>query len=207
MASRFEGLMSAQIDWAHEYDGYARLAGSPQALATLLETAWRQYHQTGRVPEWCGVDILRGWAFYLTRADRHGGGYGLAEGGPMVQEWNAVLERIATHEATGPGDTPPLPDAPGWGHSGSTPEGRRMWHPLMPRLVRAERAGNPRMSSRSVARHWHRWDWPRGLDLARVGREWAALCAVPVRGWTTQFSVRDAARFAACVRWRDRWTC
>lgn len=32
--------------------------------------------------------------------------------------------------------------------------------------------------SRSVARHWHRWDGPRGLDLARVGREWAALCAV-----------------------------
>lgn len=112
MASDFEGLMSAQIDWAHQYDGYARLAGSPEALATILEPAWRQYRQTGRIPEWCGVDLLRGWAFYITRADRHGGGYDLGQGGgPMVDEWNAVLERIAKHEAVTPGETPPLPGA------------------------------------------------------------------------------------------------
>jgi hypothetical protein len=123
MASEFEGLMSAQIEWAHEYDGYTRLAGSPEALAALLEPAWRQYHQTGRVPQWCGVDLLRGWAFFITRADRHGGGYDLEEGGPMVQEWNAVLERIATHEAARPGDTPPLSDAPSRGDSGLALEG------------------------------------------------------------------------------------
>ncbi len=100
MTSSFQRIMYAQIEWAHTYDAYARLAGSPQALATLLEPAWREYHQTGRVPDWCGVDLLRGWAFYITRADHHGGGYGLEEGGSMVPEWTAVLERIASHEAT-----------------------------------------------------------------------------------------------------------
>lgn len=100
--------MYAQLEWAHKYNAYARLAGSPEALTALLEPAWREYHEAGRVPVWCGVDLLRGWAFYITRADRQGGGYDLEEGGPMVSEWTAVLERIATHEASTAGDIPPL---------------------------------------------------------------------------------------------------
>lgn len=112
MTSSFQRMMYAQVEWAHKYDAYARLAGSPQALATLLEPAWHEYHQTGRVPEWCGVDLLRGWAFYITRADRHGGGYGLEEGGSMVPEWTAVLERIASHEAAKARDIPPLSTSP-----------------------------------------------------------------------------------------------
>jgi hypothetical protein len=59
------------------------------------------------------VDLLRGWAFYITRADRHGGGYSLEEGGDMVAERNAVLERIATHEAAKSHDIPPLTTSPG----------------------------------------------------------------------------------------------
>lgn len=104
-------LVSRQIEWAHLYNGYERLAGGeegPQALARLLEPAWREYQLRGRVPEWCGVDLLRGWAFYLTRADRHGGGYDLGEGGGKVREWNAVLERIATHPGARREDRPPL---------------------------------------------------------------------------------------------------
>jgi len=107
MPSSFEDMMLTQIEWAHEYNAYGRLGGSPEALEQLLGPAWREYRRTGRIPEWCGVDLLRGWAFYLTRADHHHGGYDLAESGPMVDEWTAVLDRIASHEdATGP-DIPP----------------------------------------------------------------------------------------------------
>jgi hypothetical protein len=104
MTSSFQRMMYAQVKWAHKYDAYARLAGSPQSLATLLEPAWHEYHQTGRVPEWCGVDLLRGWAFYITRADRHGGGYGLEEGGSMVpsgpRSWNASRATRPPRHAT-----------------------------------------------------------------------------------------------------------
>ena len=111
MSDAFEPLMQRQIAWAHTYDGYRRLAGGdegPTALAQLLQPAWREFQDTGRVPEWCGVDLLRGWAFYLTREDRHGGGYNLAEGGTKVPEWDAVLQRIASHPGTRPEERPPL---------------------------------------------------------------------------------------------------
>lgn len=107
-----EQLMSRQVMWAHTYNGYERLAGGesgPNALADLLEPASREFRRTARVPEWCGVDLLRGWAFYLTRADRHGGGYSLSAGGTAVAEWKAVLSRIAGHPSSGAGDRPPLP--------------------------------------------------------------------------------------------------
>lgn len=98
MVYEFAGLMSRQVEWAHRYNGYARLASTPEKLAEILEPAWREYRRTKRVPEWCGVDLLRGWVFYLARADRHGGGYGLMENGDMIDEWRAVLERITSHE-------------------------------------------------------------------------------------------------------------
>jgi len=110
MVGDFERLISEQVEWAHRYNGYARLALTPEHLVQILEPAWHEYRQTNRVPEWCGVDLLRGWAFYLTRADRHGGGYGLMERGTMIDEWRAVLERIATHEEATAEDVPPLGD-------------------------------------------------------------------------------------------------
>lgn len=112
MSKDFERLMTEQIAWAHEYNGYARLAGTPEALGRLLEPAWREYRSTGRIPEWCGVDLLRSWAFYITRADRHGGGYDLSEGGAMLGEWHAVLERISVHDGAIADDLPPMNGGP-----------------------------------------------------------------------------------------------
>lgn len=71
-----ERLTQAQIEFVHEYNGYERLGRSPEALYRLVQPAHEQYQRTGRVPDWCGTDLLRGWAFYLARADRHAGGYG-----------------------------------------------------------------------------------------------------------------------------------
>lgn len=106
-------LTTQQVHWAHVYNGYERLARSPEALLRLLEPARDEWVRTGCIPEWCGVDFLRGWAFYTTRADRHGGGYGLEPGGSLLAEWNAVLAALATHPAANGGDVPPLESRPG----------------------------------------------------------------------------------------------
>lgn len=53
-------LRNRQIAWAHTYDGYERLAGGPDdgpsALARVLDPAFREFRDTGRVPIWWGVD-------------------------------------------------------------------------------------------------------------------------------------------------------
>jgi hypothetical protein len=99
--------MDRQIQFAHEYNGYDRLAGGPEHLEILLKPAWEAYELTGQVPEWCGVDLLRGWLFYLSRADRHGGGYSLASGGDKVRKWRDVIARLVEHPATPDEHRPP----------------------------------------------------------------------------------------------------
>lgn len=99
-----DSFTSAQVRWAHSYDGYRRLASGPEALANILGGAREEYRVHGRVPQWCGVDLLRGWAFYLTREDRHRGGDTLGE------EWTAVLARLRVHQDATGADRPP-PDA------------------------------------------------------------------------------------------------
>lgn len=79
----------------------------------MIESARREWKRTGRIPDWCGVDFLRGRVFYITRADRHGGGYGLAPGGSMLAEWRAVLRAIAVHPAARGEDIPPTEVRPG----------------------------------------------------------------------------------------------
>jgi uracil-DNA glycosylase len=99
-----DSATSAQVRWAHGYDGYRRLASGPEALADVLGGARDAYLGQGRVPQWCGVDLLRGWAFYLAREDRHRGGDTLGD------EWTAVLDRLRIHEDATGADRPP-PDA------------------------------------------------------------------------------------------------
>lgn len=104
-------LRHRRIMWALEYNAYERLAGGdegPGALARLLEPVWTEFERGGRVPEWCGVDLLRGWAFYLVRADYHSGGLSLGDRGHKTPEWTAVLERIASHPGARREDIPPM---------------------------------------------------------------------------------------------------
>lgn len=96
-----DAATSAQVRWAHSYDGYRRLASSPEMLASLLDGAREDYRHQGRVPDWCGVDLLRGWAFYLAREDRHRGG------DRLDYEWTAVIQRLRTHQDASGADRPP----------------------------------------------------------------------------------------------------
>jgi len=99
-----DSATQAQIEWAHTYDGYRRLASSPEKLEKVLRSARNSFASRGSVPEWCGVDFLRGWAFYLVRADRHMGG------GSLTVEWAAVLTAIVTHPDATAADRPPQGD-------------------------------------------------------------------------------------------------
>lgn len=96
-----EVVSRQHLDWALGYDGYRRLAGSPAKLEKLLRSARNSYTASGRVPEWCGVDFLRGWAFYLARADYFAGG------GTFGREWVDVLQALDGHPDAGPTDRPP----------------------------------------------------------------------------------------------------
>lgn len=89
--------------WALEYPAYVRLAGGLEELAALLEPARRDLRASGVVPGWCGVDLLRGWAFLLHRLAELGGG-------ALGAEWDAVLDALARYRGT-PGSTTGRPGA------------------------------------------------------------------------------------------------
>ena len=94
------------VDWAHTYDAYQRLAASPFALDRLLAGVREAFATNGAVPDWCGVDLLRGWAFFLARADRQAGG------GTLGTEWAAVLGALVRHPDASARDRPPGPAGP-----------------------------------------------------------------------------------------------
>lgn len=85
------------IKWAHRYDGYKRLGGGPEFLAAVVSPVAAEFARTRRVPDWAGVDLLRGWAFYLVRSHRHSGEYE-----PLTEEFPefvAIVEAINRHPA------------------------------------------------------------------------------------------------------------
>ncbi len=91
----------AHLEWALTYDAYRRLASTPDKLERLLRSARKSFRAHGAVPDWCGVDLLRGWAFYLVRTDHQAGGDTLGD------DWQAVLGALANHPDAGPADRPP----------------------------------------------------------------------------------------------------
>jgi uracil-DNA glycosylase len=96
-----DAATQAEVRWALSYDGYRRLASTPEKLEKVLRSARNSFASRRAVPDWCGVDFLRGWAFYLVRADRHAGG------GTLSTEWGAVLDALNVHPHAHVGDRPP----------------------------------------------------------------------------------------------------
>ncbi|MBO3088240.1 DUF429 domain-containing protein [Cellulomonas dongxiuzhuiae] len=94
---------TAAIRWAMSYNGYERLASDPGALERLLQPARDEFASTGRAPSWCGVDLLRGWAFLLQRHDYFAGG------GSLGAEWHTVLDAVRHHPTSTRDDLPPAP--------------------------------------------------------------------------------------------------
>jgi hypothetical protein len=92
------------IRWAHRYNGYKRLADYPPLLSEVVAPLERAFIETGAIPDWAGVDLLRGWAFLMVRADNHQCGNGSTLGRPFA----AVVDAIDSHPATRPRERSPL---------------------------------------------------------------------------------------------------
>jgi uracil-DNA glycosylase len=107
-------VMQAQLVWLTAYDGYQRLAGEPQRLAALLADARAERKRSGRVPDWCGVDLLKGWAFYLYRDDYFtSGGHSLSHSDTeLFREWNDVMDLLTQHPGATDLDRPPVRPTP-----------------------------------------------------------------------------------------------
>ena len=90
-----------ELKWALTYDGYERFSRDMSAYCELLRPAVSAYEASGRIPEWCGVDLLRAGAFYRQR-EHHNLGHG-----PMARDWDDVLDAIRRHPAATNRDFPP----------------------------------------------------------------------------------------------------
>ncbi|MGN6242142.1 MAG: uracil-DNA glycosylase family protein [Motilibacteraceae bacterium] len=101
------GLLADQIRWADRYDGYRRLADGPESLQMLLDPARQEYRGCDRVPDWCGVDLLRGWSFLLARAAAFED-FLRSNNSSRWPEFEAVLRRLAEHPDATPADVPPM---------------------------------------------------------------------------------------------------
>lgn len=95
-------MTEREIEWAQAYDGYARLASTADELGRLIAPARNSFRRHGQMPDWCGVDFLRGWAFLLTQDDQ------VADGSPAGDEWRAVLQALRNHPAAKAVDKPPV---------------------------------------------------------------------------------------------------
>lgn len=94
---------TTELTWALSYDGYRRLASDPTALFDRLVRPMRdEFESAGSIPDWCGVDLLRGWLFFLQREDHHGGGWPPQLGA----EWISVLYALFDHPHAGKKDRP-----------------------------------------------------------------------------------------------------
>jgi len=89
--------------WAHSYNGYDRIMGDN--LFQLLEPLMEEAHKTGAIPDRVGVDLLRGWAFYVARSHNNGcmndGSYSCC----TVIYY--LAEAVRNHKAATKGDLPP----------------------------------------------------------------------------------------------------
>jgi hypothetical protein len=96
---------SRLIDWVMKFNAYDRIAQTPDKLAEVLEPAWQEYRRTGLVPEWAGVDLLRGWAFLMVRTNRFTANSSIHEEFP---EFLSVVEAVRNHKKAKKRDLPPV---------------------------------------------------------------------------------------------------
>jgi len=85
------------IEFAATYDGYERIAASPERLGEVCEPIRKEWRQAGVLPDWPGIDLLRGLLFLMYREDRHGGPMGYldeAEEVEYLRPFRQVIEAI-----------------------------------------------------------------------------------------------------------------
>lgn len=99
-----ERHQQALIEWAQGYNGYDRIAGSPDHLAAVLQPLREEFRRTGNIADWAGVDLLRSWAFWCAQVHRHrGGNLPLTEEFPELE---VILDALRRHPAATDSDRP-----------------------------------------------------------------------------------------------------
>ena len=92
----------ALIDWAHRYNGYERLGSDRVAVLRPLQD---EIEASGRIPEWAGVDLLRGLAFWRVRVASN---HEAPEDALDDEVFLAVVDALRSHPHARTGDRPPL---------------------------------------------------------------------------------------------------
>lgn len=98
-----EDYEHALIDWAQSYNCYERI-GDSDRLQTIYGPIMDETDRLGRIPEWMGVDLLRGWASYLARVNRWTGRQSIFDEFPV---FGLIVEAVRHHHAVEPRDVPP----------------------------------------------------------------------------------------------------
>ena len=60
------------LEFAATYDGYRRIAESPENLSAVYEPIRTEWRRSGALPDWMGIDLLRGFLFLMYREDHFG---------------------------------------------------------------------------------------------------------------------------------------
>ncbi len=100
LAEKHRGL----VDWALRYNGYNRLGAGPSELVAVLQPLTDEIDASGKIPEWAGVDLLRGLAFWLVRVAAHQEApeYALED-----ERFWLVIDALRHHPAARDRDKPP----------------------------------------------------------------------------------------------------
>jgi hypothetical protein len=61
------------LDFALSYDGYQRLGADPAALRRVVEPILQGLETRETLPDWAGLDLLRGTLFFIQRQTHHWG--------------------------------------------------------------------------------------------------------------------------------------
>lgn len=88
--------------WAHSYNGYDRIMGDN--LFQLLEPLMEEANKAGAISSRVGVDLLRGWAFYVARSHNHACG---RESYSCCNVVYYLAEAVRSHKAATKDDLPP----------------------------------------------------------------------------------------------------
>lgn len=99
-----EDYEAAMIDWAQRYNGYERIAEDSPHANLVFEPLRRELLELGAIPSWAGVDLLRGWAFFIARGHRWSGHDSIFVDHP---EFESIAEAVRNHPAVTDDDIPP----------------------------------------------------------------------------------------------------
>jgi hypothetical protein len=70
---RADAPLQDLLDFALSYDGYQRLGADPAVLRRIVEPLLQELETGETVPEWAGLDLLRGTLFFVQRQTHHWG--------------------------------------------------------------------------------------------------------------------------------------